>query len=245
MSKGTLRQILLLTDGHSNNGEDPVAIAALAKEQGVTVNVVGIIDDNHLSEKGIEEVEAIAMAGNGVSQIVYAKQLPQTVQMVTRKAMTQTIHGVVNKELSQILGDQTDMEDLPPNKRGEVMEVVDELGETMNLEVLLLVDTSASMKNKLPMVHEALTDLSISLTSRMGANRFAVYAFPGKRKSIDKLLDWSPQLQSLSSLFQKISSGGMTPTGPALKEALSKFSKAGSKRSLIASEDELFKESGM
>ncbi|MCK0473641.1 VWA domain-containing protein [Halalkalibacter sp. APA_J-10(15)] len=247
MNKGTLRQVLLLTDGHSNHGEDPIAIAALAKEQGITVNVVGIVDDNHLSEKGIEEIEAIAMAGNGVSQIVYAKQLPQTVQMVTRKAMTQTIHGVVNKELSQILGDSTEMEDLPPNKRGEVMEVVDELGETMSLEVLLLVDTSASMKNKLPMVQEALTDLSISLTSRIGANRFSLYSFPGKRKNIDKLLDWSPKLQSLTSLFQKLSSGGITPTGPALKEALHKFSKAESRRGLIAGEDEeqLFKESGM
>ncbi len=89
------------------------------------------------------------------------------------------------------------MENLSPAKRGQVMEVVDELGETMNLDVLILVDTSASMRNKLPMVQEALTDLSISLTSRMGANRFALYSFPGKKKDIDKLLDWSPQLGSL------------------------------------------------
>lgn len=238
VSKGTLKQILLLTDGHSNQGEDPIAIAAFAKEQGITVNVIGIVDENHLSEQGIEEIEAIAMAGNGVSQIVYAKQLAQTVQMVTRKAMTQTIHGVVNKELSQILGRNQEMEDLSPTKRGQVMEVVDELGETMNLDVLILVDTSASMKNKLPMVQEALTDLSISLTSRMGANRFSLYSFPGKRKDIDKLLDWSPQLNSLTGIFQKLSSGGITPTGPALKVALQKFTKSNSRRSLMAGDDE-------
>ncbi|TWI53215.1 vWA domain-containing protein [Halalkalibacter nanhaiisediminis] len=246
MSKGTLKQILLLTDGHSNQGEDPVAIAALAREQGITVNVIGVVDDNHLNEKGIEEIEAIALAGGGVSQVVYAKQLAKTVQMVTRKAMTQTIHGVVNKELQQILGQHQEMEDLSPDKRGQVMEVVDELGETMDLDIFVLVDTSASMKNKLPMVQEALVDLSISLTSRMGANRFALYSFPGKRKEIDKLLDWTPQLSSLTGIFQKLSSGGITPTGPALKTALQKFTKSGSRRSLIAGDKEqLLEESGM
>ncbi len=246
MNKGTLKQILLLTDGHSNHGEDPVAIAALAKEQGITVNVIGVVDGNHLNEQGIEEIEAIAMAGGGVSQVVYANQLAKTVQMVTRKAMTQTIHGVVNKELQQILGQHQEMEDLSPDKRGQVMEVVDELGETMNLDVLVLVDTSASMKNKLPMVQEALTDLSISLTSRMGANQFALYSFPGKRKEIDRLLDWTPRLGSLAGIFQKLSSGGITPTGPALQSSLQLFMKSGSRRSLIAGDEEqLLEESGM
>ncbi len=246
MSKGTLKQILLLTDGHSNQGEDPVAIAALAREQGITVNVIGVVDGDHLNEKGIEEIESIAMSGGGVSQVVYAKQLAQTVQMVTRKAMTQTIHGVVNKELTQILGQNHEIEDLSPAKRGQVMEVVDELGETMNLDVLILVDTSASMRNKLPMVQEALTDLSISLTSRMGANRFALYSFPGKKKDIDKLLDWTPQLNSLTGIFQKLSSGGITPTGPALQVAIEKFQKSGARRRLMAGDEEqLFEESGM
>ena len=69
--------------------------------------------------------------------------------------MTQTIQGVVNRELQQILGDSRTMEDLPPDKRGEVMEVVDELGETSEFEVLILVDTSASMKHKLPTVKDS------------------------------------------------------------------------------------------
>ncbi|WP_413376976.1 VWA domain-containing protein [Alkalihalobacillus sp. 1P02AB] len=244
MSKGTLRQILLLTDGHSNDGEDPVAIAALAREQGITVNVIGIVDNNHLNEQGMQEIEAISDAGGGVSQIVYAKQLAKTVQMVTRKAMTQTLHGVINKELSQILGKSQEMEDLPPEKRGEVMEVVDELGETINLEVLILVDTSASMREKLPMVQEALTDLSISLTSRMGENQFSLYSFPGKRKEIDRLMDWTPRLGALTGIFHKLSSGGITPTGPALKEAMGHFRKGRSRRSLMESEEQLFEEPG-
>ena len=45
MRKGTLRQILLITDGCSNKGEDPASVAALCYEQGITVNVIGILDD--------------------------------------------------------------------------------------------------------------------------------------------------------------------------------------------------------
>ncbi|MGV3240871.1 VWA domain-containing protein, partial [Streptococcus hyovaginalis] len=129
MKTGTLKQILLITDGCSNKGEDPIAMAALANEQGITVNVIGVMEQDTIDEQGMKEIEGIALSGGGVSQVVYAQQLSQTVQMVTKKAMTQTLQGVVNKELQQILGSSKTMEDLPPEKRGEVMEVVEELGE--------------------------------------------------------------------------------------------------------------------
>ena len=116
--------------------------------------------------------------------------------MVTRKAMTQTLQGVVNKELQQILGQSQTVEDLPPEKRGEVMEVVDELGETVELEVLILVDTSASMKHKLPMVKEALLDLISKLKCSHGENHFSVFVFPGKKNDVEKLLDWTPRLDN-------------------------------------------------
>ncbi|MBB5325833.1 Ca-activated chloride channel family protein [Anoxybacillus tepidamans] len=245
MRKGTLRQILLITDGCSNHGEDPIAMAALAKEQGITINVIGVLDQDMMDENGLREVEGIAMAGGGISQVVYAKQLSQTVQMVTRKAMTQTLQGVVNKELKQILGSNVSLEDLPPEKRGEVMEIVDELGETVELEVLILIDTSGSMKTKLPTVKEALFDLSLSLNARIGDNQFSVFVFPGKRGDVEKVLDWTPKLEQLSSVFPKLTSGGLTPTGPALREAVSYFNKKRSLRSLIASDESYFEESSM
>ena len=167
MKTGTLKQILLITDGCSNHGEDPVAMAALAHEHGITVNVIGVMEDDIIDEYGVREIESIAKEGGGVSQIVYSQALSQTVQMVTRKAMTQTLHGVVNQQLKQILGSHGDLENLPPEKRGEVLEVVDELNETVDLDVLILVDTSGSMKNKLPTVKEALFDLSLSLNARL------------------------------------------------------------------------------
>lgn len=242
MKVGTLRQILLITDGCSNQGEDPVAMAALAKEQGITVNVIGVMEKQLIDEQGMREIEAIAMSGGGVSQVVFAQALSQTVQMVTRKAMTQTLQGVVNQELQQILGKSQTVEDLPPEKRGEVMEVVDELGETVTLEVLILVDLSASMKNKLPTVKEALLDLSLSLNARSGENLFSVFVFPGKRNDVEKLLDWTPRLESLTTVFQKLTTGGITPTGPAIREAITFFKTKRSLRSLFKRDDESFYE---
>ncbi|MBH0231825.1 VWA domain-containing protein [Halobacillus yeomjeoni] len=224
MKPGRLKQILLLTDGCSNHGEDPIAVAALARNQGVTVNVIGVLDDRqHSKPQGLDEIESIAEAGGGISQIVYQKSLSQTVQMVTRQAMTQTIQGVVNKELQEILGKDQTIEELPLDKRAEVVEVVDDLGETCDLEVLVLVDTSASMNHKLPTVKDALYDLSLSLNARTGSNQFCVYVFPDTKKTIKKMIDWTPELEKIHGIFSKISSGGYTPTGPALKEALYAF----------------------
>ncbi|MBL5767108.1 hypothetical protein B5V88_10215 [Heyndrickxia sporothermodurans] len=240
MKTGTLKQILLITDGCSNQGEDPVAMAALANEQGISVNVIGVVENDVIDEKGMNEIENIAMSGGGVSQIVYSQTLSQTVQMVTRKAMTQTLQGVVNKELKHILGKSVMIDELPPDQRGEVMEVVDELGETVDLELLVLVDTSASMKHKLQTVKEALLDLSLSLNARMGNNQFSVFVFPGKKKDVEKLLDWTPELESLTGVFSKLTVGGITPTGPAMKEALAHFNKKRSLRGLLSNDDEQY-----
>ncbi|WP_255822110.1 vWA domain-containing protein [Halobacillus shinanisalinarum] len=238
MKPGRLKQILLLTDGCSNYGEDPVAVAALARNQGVTVNVIGVLDDEQRNHpQGLEEVQSIAEAGGGVSQIVYQKNLSQTVQMVTRQAMTQTIQGVVNNELQQILGQGKTMEELPPEQRGEVVEVVDDLGEMCDLEVLVLVDSSASMHHKLPTVKEALYDLSLSLNARTGSNQFSIFSFPDPKDTIKKMVDWTPELDAIHGIFSKLASGGYTPTGPALKEALYSFASKSVQRNRQDGED--------
>ncbi|MFD2617462.1 VWA domain-containing protein [Terrilactibacillus laevilacticus] len=239
MNKGKIKQILLITDGCSNQGEDPAAMAALAKEHGIVVNVIGVMENYETDDHGMKEIDNIASAGGGVSQVVQTKQLSQTVQMVTRQAMTQTIKGVVNQELQDILGDSKSMEDLPPEKRGRVMEVVDDLGETVDLEVCILVDTSASMKTKLPTVREALLDLSLSLTSRMGKNQFCLYTFPGKRKDTSKIMSWTPKIDHISQVFSKLASGGVTPTGPAIRDVIKSFSTS-SRRHLISHDDEAY-----
>ncbi|MFA8438968.1 VWA domain-containing protein [Pueribacillus sp. YX66] len=230
MKQGTIKQILLLTDGCSNVGEDPSAIAALAKEQGITVNVIGVVENDQIGTQGIAEIEAIANAGGGFSRVVYTKELSKTVQMVTRQAMTQTIYGVVNYELTSIFGEEKEIDDLPPDKRGEVIEVVDDLGETLQLDICVLVDMSASMRHKLSTVKESLVDLSLSMQARVGENSFALLAFPGKRKETEKLVDWTPKINELTTIFNKLSPGGTTPTGPALRQAIAMFSPRRSKR---------------
>ena len=48
------------------------------KEQGITVNVIGVMDQDVIDEQGLKEIEGIALAGGGVSQIVYAKSSPNS-----------------------------------------------------------------------------------------------------------------------------------------------------------------------
>src|SRR5690625_4873658 len=143
-----------------------------------------------------------------MSQIVLKESLSQTVQMVTKQAMNQTIQGFVNEELTNILGEDREMIDIEPEKRAELMEVVEELEETCNLEVLVLVDTSASMSSKLETVKEALIDLSMSLNAREGKNMFSIYRFPSKRKYVERIYKWSIQLETISAVFPKLTSGG-------------------------------------
>ncbi|WP_134685239.1 VWA domain-containing protein [Brevibacillus migulae] len=222
MKEPTLRQILLVTDGCSNSGISPVAAATLAREQGITVNVIGVVERNEIGEQGIREIREIAEAGGGLSDIVYPAQLAQTVQMLTRKAMTRTIHQVVNKELKDILGDSA-LEQLTPEKRIQVAGMVDELGERSSMNVVMLVDTSASMKSKLPAVQQAIHDFSISLRSRSGRSQMAVCSFPGKHQHLDVRIPWTEQVEKAHQLTEGLTMSGLTPSGPAIVEAIALF----------------------
>lgn len=58
-----MKQILLITDGCSNVGVSPVIAAAQAHTEGVTVNVIGVVDQGELGMLGTEEIREIAAAG--------------------------------------------------------------------------------------------------------------------------------------------------------------------------------------
>ncbi len=112
-----MKQILLITDGCSNVGLSPVVAAAHAQSDGISVNVVGVLDHGDVGELGAAEIDEIARAGGGLSRMVNMRQLSQTVQMMTRKTVVQTIQLAVQKELKQVLGNGS-IEALPPEKRG-------------------------------------------------------------------------------------------------------------------------------
>ncbi|MBR7554313.1 VWA domain-containing protein [Allobacillus sp. GCM10007491] len=224
MSKGTIRQILLITDGCSNQGEDPVRVSEHIAKQGISVNVIGVLEDDQTEDPtGLTEVNDIAEAGNGVSRIVYAEELSETVQMVTQQAITQTIQSYVSKELKDIFGKEVNEEELSPETKEEVHEIVEDLGETVDLQVLILIDTSASMQHKMSAVRESLNDLVISLRSRLGGYYFSIYHFPTRRQITKRLLSWTNEGAEIAKVFPKLATGGITPTGAALKEAVKMF----------------------
>ncbi|WP_282938176.1 hypothetical protein [Paenibacillus sp. RC67] len=217
-----MKQIILITDGCSNVGVSPVIAAAHAKAEGIVVNVIGLIDSSEIGEHGIEEINETASAGGGLSRIVNASQLSQTVQMMTRKTVVQTIQQVVGKELQHILGDSK-IESLPPDKRSQVVQVMDDLSETSSLQVALLIDTSASMKPKLQAVKEAIYDLQLSIQARTGDSEMAVFHFPASISGEDEVemdLGWTRDLANLNRLFYKLNMKGTTPTGPALLKVI-------------------------
>lgn len=197
-----MKQILLITDGCSNVGESPVLAAAHARQEGITVNVVGVVDYGTIGELGSREIADIAKAGGGISRIVGTPQLAQTIQMMTRKTVVQTIQQAVNKEVQKILGDGS-LAELPPQQRSQVVTVVDELTETSPLRIALLIDASASMKPKLGAVEDAIRDLALSLEAREGRSEIAVFHFPGRSGSEDAMLDidWTRNVSEVRSLF--------------------------------------------
>ncbi|WP_028595185.1 vWA domain-containing protein [Paenibacillus assamensis] len=220
-----LKQILLITDGCSNVGIQPAVAAAQAREAGIAVNVVGIVDDGTIGEYGAAEIEEIARMGGGVSRVVNQRNLSYTIQQMTRKTVVQTIHQVVNHELKHILGRQeggTSVEALPPSQRAEVVRVMDEMSEQSALRVALLIDASASMKPKLPSVEEAIRDLMLSLQARQGKSEIAVFHFPGNHSDEPAKLDvdWVSDLSKMKRLLHRIPMRGTTPTGPALLHVL-------------------------
>jgi Ca-activated chloride channel family protein len=58
-------------------------------------------------------------------------------------------------------------------------------------------------------------------------------------------MDWNPRLESLSTIFPKLTAGGITPTGPAIKEATHYFTKKRSLRGLLKNNEQYIEESGM
>lgn len=219
-----MKQIILITDGCSNIGMDPTVAAAHALEEGIVVNVIGVVDQSDIGERGRAEINAIAKAGGGMSRIVAPQNLTQTVQMMTRATVMQTIHQVVQRQLKEVTG-QSELEELPMAQRAKVVQMMDDLSETSDLQIALLIDTSASMKAKLAAVEDAIRDLMLSLQARQGVSKIAIFHFPGMRTGIEVEMkaNWTSDMAKLRHLFHKLNMGGTTPTGPALLKVVHFF----------------------
>lgn len=216
--EATIRQILVVTDGFSNIGEDPVGVAERAYKQGVVVNVIGVIDKGDMSHQGRDEAMSIADAGGGMCRIVHPADLSATAQMMTHQTMQMTLQQVVNQELQSVMGKTT--EELPPVERSRVMQVVDKLEEEIALQLVVAVDMSASMKDKVPTVREAIRDLALSLQVRLGGSRVAVIAFPGQGENMTKMVQPFSDHVDMHEMETSLQARGGTPTGPAIEHAI-------------------------
>lgn len=213
-----LRQVLLITDGCSNMGNDPVYVAQIAHGRGIATSVVGILDDGALGERGRTEARNIAQAGGGMCRIVRATDLAQTVQMVTRQTMQFTLHQVVNAELRQIIGG--DEEALPPDTRSKVAGVVERMAEEVPVEMALVIDVSASMTTKMSAVREAIRDLELGLRARTGTYRMWVITYPGRAGTNADVHSQIVEAGMIADVVANIAPAGNTPTGPALEVAM-------------------------
>jgi Ca-activated chloride channel family protein len=220
-----MKQIIIVTDGYSNAGISPVAAAAQAFAKGVVVNVIGVVDRETDGMQGEREIAAIARSGGGVYRVVVPAQLGTTMQMMTRHTVAATIQQVVHQELRTILNDESvTLAALPPAKRAEIVRSMDRLAEQSPLKIALLIDASASMRNKFSAVREAVWDFMISLQARSGTSELAVLHYPGNSSNIVEVdVEWTRELAKVTNILYKINVRGTTPTGPAILETLALF----------------------
>ncbi len=211
-----LQQILLITDGCSNEGADPVNVAKIAARQGISVNVIGVIDDGVLGKKGEREVADIAVAGNGMYRFTKASDLSKTMQYMTQHSMEISIERAAVSRWG--LSEYQTVEHLPPEFRPTIARAVEEAVEYAFLDVCLVIDQSGSMNPKQTYVIGAVRDLVHALSSRTGKYRMDTIVFPDiKGGTVRHLL--VPPLR-LADAIGKIAPQGNTPTGPALALAI-------------------------
>lgn len=220
MSKeATVRQILVITDGYSNIGPDPVEAAKRAQKRGIVVNVIGVVDKHDNGNQGYDEAHSIADAGGGMCRIVRPVDLSATAQMMTHQTMQMTLAQVVNQELLSVMGKTT--EDLPPTERSRVMQVVEKLEEEVALHLVVAIDMSASMKDKIDTVREAVRDLALSLQVRTGTLAVAILCFPGSGDAPTRLVQPFSDHVDVHAMESSLQARGGTPTGPAIDHAVS------------------------
>ena len=224
----SFNQITLITDGLSNQGISPIEAARRAYKKNIILNVVGITDNGDFNSKGKQEIEQIAKAGGGLSQIVPVEKIAKTVQMVTRTAINKTIQQVVQFQLKELLC-KDDISELQPLERLKVAEMMDNISEHSKLKVLLLVDQSSSMVSKMEKVKEAILDFQLSLKSRTGESSISIVTFPDETDFIKIRIPWTYEINQIESLLYKIKPKGNTPTGPAILAGLSYFGKIDNK----------------
>lgn len=219
IDSGEIKQIIVVTDGRSNMGISPVEAAKKAHDVGITVSTIGIINLKGSSdEKDIEEVEEIAKAGGGLCEYSHIEELGRTIQNLTHRTAQRTIEQIVSKQLKLIMGEE--IESLEPKSRLKIVDFIEKYGESINLKCVIVLDTSGSMRDRLSVARRSVIELLENLQGRKGSSSIAVIAYPGEAAAMcSTICDFTNEIDIMKQKLELVSSGGGTPTGPAILKA--------------------------
>lgn len=218
-NSGEIRQIIIITDGKSNIGINPIEAARQAYKSGIIVSTIGIIgQEGEGDERDIEELEGIAKAGGGLCEYTHLENLSMTVQVMTQKTAQRTIEQIVSKQLKSIVG--VDMNSLEPKSRFKIVDFIEKFGDGINLRCAIVLDCSGSMKSKLQTARKSLIELLRNLKSRRGSSKLALIKYPGLGNDEASIIcSFTDSEEFLEDRLNLLKAGGGTPTGPAIEKA--------------------------
>jgi len=215
----TIKQIILVTDGQSNVGGDPVEAAAKAYKNGIIVNTIGIVDQKNSNEDALNEIVHIAKSGGGNYEYSYINELFQTMQSLTYKTVNQTLQDVVSKQLKAMIGQ--DINSMEPNSRSKILNYIDSFSDDVGVQCCILLDSSGSMANKIHIARHSILDLIHSFKGRKGKVDVAVIAFPGEDLHKCKVLhNFNDTPDKLERSLYDVNPKGGTPTALAIEEGI-------------------------
>ncbi|MCC5912098.1 MAG: VWA domain-containing protein [Clostridiaceae bacterium] len=216
--EAVVKQIVLVTDGQSNIGNNPIDVSKEAYERGIVVNTIGIMNQNQ-QEKPLDEIVGIARSGGGTYEYTYLDDLYKTMQSVTYKTVNSTIQDAVNKQLKEIIGQ--DLDSMEPESRSKILNYIDDFSDEIKLQTCILMDCSGSMANKIHVARHSILDLMTSLKSRRGKAEVAIIAYPGERGEATKVIyRFEEDEKKLEENLYAMKPKGGTPTAEAIQHAI-------------------------
>lgn len=218
MLSGIIKQIIVITDGHSNKGGCPVVAAGRAWKAGLAVSAIGILDSGRLGDKGAAEVSGIAKAGGGIHHFVAVQELAYSISCITVQAAQITVQQLADRKLRQLTG--MSLQQLPPAVRGKILPHLALQVEELEIHLALVLDTSGSMLKKRAELENSIKDLAVSLDSRKGPVKLAIIQYPGPSGQGTILKPLNRDNSITLEVLQQMVYGGLTPTGPAIDLAV-------------------------
>ncbi|MCT4565949.1 MAG: VWA domain-containing protein [Maledivibacter sp.] len=241
MKEMRINQIIVVTDGRSNIGGDPIVAVREAASNGIVVSAIGIVDRPDTSENPIEEVQNIAEKGGGEWELSYIENLSSTLHMLTQRTVNKTINTVVNKQLKEIIG--AELDEIKPESRNKFIQYIENISDEIHIKCCILMDCSGSMKCKIHKARESIIDLMNCLKARKGKSEIAVIAFPGPGKEMTKVINsFSDDMEFIKNEIRNMDVGGTTPTAPAIYKAIELFTNRALESDEAIEEEPLFSE---